>query len=117
MDERHLELARDDLRERCLAEARRAGEQEVVQRLAAAGRGLDRDGQLFAQRVLADELLEPLRAQRAVELVVGEQVGGLDALCRVHQAPALVARSAYAMSSSALSASAPASSCSASAAP
>ena len=35
LDERHVELVRDDLRERGLAEPGRAGEQHVVERLAA----------------------------------------------------------------------------------
>ena len=38
-----------------------------------ARRGLERDRQLLAQRGLADELLERARAQRAVELVLGDQ--------------------------------------------
>ena len=70
LHEGHLELGGDDLRQRGLAQAGRAGQQHVVERLAAGGRRLDGDLQLLAQRVLADELLERARAQRAVELVL-----------------------------------------------
>ena len=42
----------------------RAGEQDVVERLAARGGGLDRDLELGLERVLADELVQPPRAQR-----------------------------------------------------
>ena len=83
LHERRPELARDDLRERGLAEPGRPGEQQVVERLPARGGGLDRDRQLLAQPALADELAQPARAQRALELllelVVLVQVGGLDA--------------------------------------
>ena len=75
LHERDVELGGEDLGQRGLAEAGRAGEQDVVERLAARGRGLERDRQLLAQRGLADELLEAPRAQRAVELLVGEQGG------------------------------------------
>ena len=60
------ELARDDLRQRGLAEARRADEQHVVERLAARARGLDEHLEVGARLRLADELVEPLRAQRGV---------------------------------------------------
>ncbi len=49
----------------------------MVECLAARGRRLERDAQLLAQRGLADELLQPPRAQRAVELVVGEHRDGV----------------------------------------
>ena len=48
--------------------------------LAGAG-GLDEDPELVAHRLLADEVAEPARAQRAVELLVARDLGrGLDAL-------------------------------------
>ncbi len=72
LHERNLQLGRDDLRERGLAESRRPGEQQVVERLAARAARLDRHRELLAQRLLADELREPARAQRAVELVLGD---------------------------------------------
>ena len=43
LDERDLEFGGHDLRQRGLAEPGRAGEQDVVERLAAAGGGRDRD--------------------------------------------------------------------------
>ena len=49
-------------------------EQHVVERLAAALRGLDEHRELVRHRVLGDELVQPGRAQRAVEVVVG--IGG-----------------------------------------
>ena len=79
LHERHLELGGDDLRERGLAEARRPGQQQVVERVAARAGGLDRDGKLLAQALLPDEVLQAPRPQRAVELVLGDEVGRLDA--------------------------------------
>ena len=70
LDEVDLELGGDDLGERGLAEAGRAGEQDVVERVAAGAGGLDGDAELGLQRLLADELVEPARAQRDVELLV-----------------------------------------------
>ena len=64
-DERHAELLGHDAREARLAEAGRAGEQHVVERVAARRGGGDRDAELLLQRLLADEVVEPLRAQRA----------------------------------------------------
>jgi hypothetical protein len=61
--EAHAQLARDDLRQRGLAQAGRAVQQHVVQRLAARARGLDEDGQVLAQQLLAGEVVQALRAQ------------------------------------------------------
>ncbi len=61
--EAHRHLARDDLRQRRLAEAGRAGEQHVVERLAAPARRLDEDAEILAQLALADELVEAQRAE------------------------------------------------------
>ena len=66
LDERDVELGGDDLRQRGLAEAGRAGQQHVVERLAARRAACDRDRELVLDRVLADELVEPPRAQRGV---------------------------------------------------
>ena len=63
----HAELVRDDVRERGLAEARRAEDQHVIERLAALARGLDEDLQLRLDRRLADVVGELLRAHGAVE--------------------------------------------------
>ena len=64
------ELLADDLRERGLAEAGRAREQDVVERLAARLRRVERDRELLLHALLADEVGERLRAQRAVELLL-----------------------------------------------
>jgi hypothetical protein len=63
LHERDVELVGEDLGQRRLAQARRAGEQNVVEGLAARRCRLQRDGELLAQRGLADELLEPPRPQ------------------------------------------------------
>ena len=64
--EADAELARHDLRQRGFAEARRADEQHVIQRLAALARGFDEYGQIGARLRLANELRQQLRAQRGV---------------------------------------------------
>ena len=56
LDEVDLELGRHDLGERGLAEAGRAGQQDVVERVAAVAGGADGDLELALQRLLADEL-------------------------------------------------------------
>jgi hypothetical protein len=114
LHERHVELGGDDLRQRGLAQPRRAGEQHVVERLAARRRRLDRDRELLAQAVLADELPKRAGAHRAIELVLAvEHPGRLQALHRHVRAPL----SALASSSSAVSPSAPSSRARASAGP
>ena len=81
LDERDVELVRHDLRERGLAEPGRAGEQHVVERLAAAPRRLDEDRELVLDRALPDEVVERARAQRAVELLLrAGRRGGLQPL-------------------------------------
>ena len=99
LDERDLELGGEDLRQRRLAQAGRAGEQDVVQRLAAQPRGLQRDRQLVLEAVLADEVLQRARAQRAVEVLLEGLVGRLDP----HAGHARAARSACCSSSSGVS--------------
>ena len=61
------QLARHDLRQRRLAEAGRAGEQHMVQRLAARLGRLDEDAQVLLGLGLADEFLQPLRPQMRVD--------------------------------------------------
>ena len=87
LDEVDLELGGDDLGQRGLAEAGRAGEQDVVERVAAVAGGADGDLELGLQRLLADELVEPPRAQRDVELVLDADVGRLDAVDAVAVTP------------------------------
>ncbi len=79
LHERDVELRGDDLRERGLAEPRRAGEQHVVQRLAAGCGGGDRHRELILQPLLTDEVLQAARPQTAVKLVLGQLLGVLDA--------------------------------------
>src|SRR6266511_831137 len=67
------ELVADDERERRLPEARRPGEQDVVERLAAPLRGFERDRELLLDARLADEVVEGLRAEGALELGVFRQ--------------------------------------------
>ena len=64
------ELLADDLRQRRLAEAGRADEQNVVERLTARLRGREGDRELLLDALLADELVQPTWAQRALELLL-----------------------------------------------
>ena len=67
--EADAQLARHDLRQRGLAEAGRAGEQHVVQRIAARLGGLDEHLEVGARLLLADELAQQLRPQRLLCVV------------------------------------------------
>ena len=49
------EFARHDLRQRGLAETRRADEQHMIERFLARARGVDKDGQISTRLLLADE--------------------------------------------------------------
>src|SRR5207248_6520690 len=66
----HAELARDDVRERGLAEARRAEEQHVIERFGARARRGDEDLELAAHLLLPDVLGERRRPERALELLL-----------------------------------------------
>ena len=72
------ELLADDLRERRLAQTRRADEQDVVERLAARLRCRERDRELLLDALLADELVELARPERPLELLLlgAEDLGG-----------------------------------------
>ena len=61
------ELARDDVRERGLAEAGRSREQHVIEHFGASASGLDRHAENFLGALLADELVERARAQREID--------------------------------------------------
>ena len=74
------ELLTDDVREARLAEAGRADEQHVVERLLARARCLKRDLELLLDALLADELVEPARAQRPLELVLLRRQRGCEEL-------------------------------------
>ena len=67
--EADAELAGDDLRQRGLAEAGRAEEEDMVERVAAALRRLDEHPQILARRLLADELVERLGPKRGVDIL------------------------------------------------
>ena len=64
------ELLADDVGEARLAEPRRADEQDVVERLAAALRRLEGDRELLLDALLPDEVVQAARAERALELVL-----------------------------------------------
>ena len=61
--QRDAHLGGGDAGERRLAETRRAGEQQVVDRLAATASRLDDDAEVLFQLALADELGEAARPQ------------------------------------------------------
>ncbi len=64
------ELGADDVCKARLAEAGRAGQQDVLESLTAAACSFERDRELLADALLADELVERPRAKRALELLV-----------------------------------------------
>ena len=72
----HAELAREDLRQRGLAEAGRADEQHVIERLAALARGADEDVEIGARLFLADEFVELLRTQRCASAISSSRRSG-----------------------------------------
>ena len=64
-------LLGDDVRQRGLAQAGRAVEEQVVERLVAALGGLDEDLEVVGDRLLADKVPERGWAQRDVHHVLG----------------------------------------------
>src|SRR5262245_41517531 len=79
LPEVHSHLARDDVRERRLAEARRAEEQHVVERLAPRACRLDEDRELPADLLLPDVLGKLARAEAPLEgLLVRRSLRGRD---------------------------------------
>src|SRR5207237_2946036 len=58
-------------------------EQHVIERLAAAARGVDEDAQIVAQLALADELLERRWPDRGFRRILLGALGGEDSGCRV----------------------------------
>src|ERR1700687_4222695 len=83
------EFARDDLRQRGLAEAGGTDEQHVVERLAPLARGLDEDREVGARLRLANELGQQLRTQRSIADIVAAALGRDDAGGRGHAATRL----------------------------
>jgi hypothetical protein len=69
-------LARDDVRQRGLAQSRRAEQQHVVERLAAVARGMNEDFELFARLRLTDVFGQRARPQRALDLLLNGAGGG-----------------------------------------
>ncbi len=63
----HPHLHRDDVGQGSLAQARRAVENDVVQGFTPPLRRLDGDAQVLLDAVLADEVLEAVRAQAEIE--------------------------------------------------
>ena len=59
-----LHLAGDDVRERRLAETRRAAEEDVVERLLPLARGLQEDAERLLELRLPDELRQRARPER-----------------------------------------------------
>src|SRR5690606_21720455 len=80
------QLVGDDVAQRGLAQAGWAEDQDVVQGLAAVSGGLDVQAHLLAHRLLAEVLVQPLRADAGLDgLVLAGGAGGDDALL-VHRA-------------------------------
>jgi hypothetical protein len=65
--QRHRELAREDMGERRLAEAGRAGEEDVIERLAAPLRRLRVHAEVLDDLLLPDVLLERGGAERLLQ--------------------------------------------------
>jgi hypothetical protein len=72
------------VREGRLAEARRAVEEEVVERFIALLGGVDGDAEVVFELLLADEFIEPPGPQRDVDLlvVIPRLAGDNALLCR-----------------------------------
>jgi len=64
------QFPRHDLRQRRLAEARRANEQHMVQRIAARFRSLDEHLHVRPRRRLPDEFGQCLRPDRGIDIVL-----------------------------------------------
>ena len=80
------ELLPHDVGEARLAETRRTDQEDVVERLAARTGGFERDRELLLDPLLADELVELSRPQRAVELVLVRLDRGSEKLGVCHAA-------------------------------
>jgi hypothetical protein len=70
------ELVGDHVRERGLAEPRRAGEQEVIERLAALARRPHADLEVLDRVALADVLVEVAWTQRRLPRALVATLGG-----------------------------------------
>ena len=77
-DQRHVQLARNAVGKRRLAQARRAVEQDVPQRLAPLAGRIDHDVQPLDHVALADHLVDPLGAEDRDETLHRGRSGGKD---------------------------------------
>ena len=81
-------LGRHDVRQRRLPQARRAVEEDVVDRLRALLGGVDEDRQVLLDPILAGELVEPPRPNGRLEReLLIRDLGGRDALDRHRSSP------------------------------
>ena len=99
--EPHAHLPRQDLRQRCLAEAGRPEQQHMVQRLLPPPRRLDIDFQIRLRLALADIILKRLRTERPVERVPALGVGVRESAVAAHRASSFSAPFTSAPTSSA----------------
>src|SRR5512140_370358 len=79
----HAELVGDHMGQRGLAEPRRAGEQEVIERPAVLLGGAHRDLEVVDQLALADVVVERARAQRGLPHLLPGALGDRDLACGV----------------------------------
>ena len=79
------ELVRDHVRERGLAEAGRAGEQEVIERPAVLLRRAHRDLEVVDQLALADVLVERARPQRGLPRLLAARSAARDLARRLRR--------------------------------
>src|SRR5690606_10175544 len=86
----HPQLVGDHVAERGLAQARRAEDQDVVERLAAVAGGLDVQRHLLPHRLLTEVLVEPFGADAGLDGLVLAGGGGADDALLLHRA--MVAR-------------------------
>jgi hypothetical protein len=82
--ESHPHLARDDLGQRRLAKPGRPEEQHMIEGVAARPRRLDEHAQILARRLLPDEFVERLGAERGVD-IFGPAAGCQDAVVLAHR--------------------------------
>jgi hypothetical protein len=80
------ELLADDVSEAGLAEAGRPDQQNVIERLPTRAGRLERDCELLLDALLSNELVQPARPQRALELVLLGLYGGSEELRLRHAA-------------------------------
>jgi hypothetical protein len=74
--QRRADLAGHDARQGRLAQTRRAVEEQVIEDLPALPGGADEDGEVRAQSILTDHLVQALRAQRLLEAnLLGRRLG------------------------------------------